>query len=525
MQDVESVLMTTKSHMAAAANAFDGSRIISQGGAVVAQIQAIGGVSKLTAAEQAAANRTLDAALLKYHALGKEAPPGMQELASATRSAGQAAAATGGQAQTLNTVYRQFDGILQSVGVNIGPYVKGLEDILALGGKTAAVVAGVALATKAVVSYVEARAKASLQAETEGAKQDVVNRAIAAGAKESIAYADAVTFLVDKAKEAAQAQVDWNAKLSAAKAEVKGLTQAQIDEIAVAKQLGATTEEITAKFRLSADAQRILSNETRTSSQVIESNAQQMSKLASQIDAARQRRERAAEATNDESKATIDNTIAVRDNASAQAELTAALQAREQSMQAIADAEAARRQANDAFMNAQTLNDRRAEAFEVDIPALTGFALDSVVNRFRAPGETDPNAALQRALETLSAQEGRYKVTDNESFYAMQRDQVLLAQLRMWQRGQGAPGFANGVRDFPGGAAWVGERGPELVTLPPHSNVIPNHAIGGTSVQFAAGAIVVQGPVVGGIDHLADMIGASVMKKLKGQGVRLPVGA
>ncbi|MGZ4554794.1 MAG: hypothetical protein ACXVXZ_03420, partial [Mycobacteriaceae bacterium] len=36
------------------------------------------------------------------------------------------------------------------------------------------------------------------------------------------------------------------------------------------------------------------------------------------------------------------------------------------------------------------------------------------------------------------------------------------------------PGFASGVTDFQGGLALVGERGPELRYLPPHSSIIPN---------------------------------------------------
>lgn len=40
------------------------------------------------------------------------------------------------------------------------------------------------------------------------------------------------------------------------------------------------------------------------------------------------------------------------------------------------------------------------------------------------------------------------------------------------------PGFANGVQNFRGGLAIVGERGPEVVNLPKGSNVIPNHRIG-----------------------------------------------
>src|SRR5690606_28633546 len=41
------------------------------------------------------------------------------------------------------------------------------------------------------------------------------------------------------------------------------------------------------------------------------------------------------------------------------------------------------------------------------------------------------------------------------------------------------PGFANGTMSAPGGMAWVGERGPELVNLPRGSQVIPNHALRG----------------------------------------------
>lgn len=41
------------------------------------------------------------------------------------------------------------------------------------------------------------------------------------------------------------------------------------------------------------------------------------------------------------------------------------------------------------------------------------------------------------------------------------------------------PGFADGVNNFGGGLAVVGERGPELLNLPRGSDVIPNHMLGG----------------------------------------------
>jgi hypothetical protein len=47
----------------------------------------------------------------------------------------------------------------------------------------------------------------------------------------------------------------------------------------------------------------------------------------------------------------------------------------------------------------------------------------------------------------------------------------------VFQIGLSFLGFAGGTNDAPGGVAMVGEKGPELVMLPQHSQVIPNHAL------------------------------------------------
>ena len=52
--------------------------------------------------------------------------------------------------------------------------------------------------------------------------------------------------------------------------------------------------------------------------------------------------------------------------------------------------------------------------------------------------------------------------------------------------------FADGVRNFSGGRALVGEEGPELVDLPKGSNVTPNNQMGGSTVN-----INFNGPVYG----------------------------
>lgn len=55
------------------------------------------------------------------------------------------------------------------------------------------------------------------------------------------------------------------------------------------------------------------------------------------------------------------------------------------------------------------------------------------------------------------------------------------------------PRFAEGVQNFGGGLAVVGERGPELVNLPRGSDVIPNHALGGGTVNVSVNVGVYAG--------------------------------
>jgi hypothetical protein len=66
---------------------FSGGDIVRQADQMVKAITAIGGATKLTAAEQAKVNVTLQEALAKYKALGQEAPASMQALARETSKA------------------------------------------------------------------------------------------------------------------------------------------------------------------------------------------------------------------------------------------------------------------------------------------------------------------------------------------------------------------------------------------------------------------------------------------------------
>ena len=85
----KSQIETTTSAMQKLATSFSGDKLIQAANNVTAAVNQIGGASKLTEAEQARVNATLEKALEKYRVLGKEAPAGMQQLANDTKQVDQ----------------------------------------------------------------------------------------------------------------------------------------------------------------------------------------------------------------------------------------------------------------------------------------------------------------------------------------------------------------------------------------------------------------------------------------------------
>lgn len=64
---------------------FGGDKLLYTANSLTAAVNKLGGAQKLTDAEQARVNKTLDAAITKYKALGQEAPKAMVDLEKATR--------------------------------------------------------------------------------------------------------------------------------------------------------------------------------------------------------------------------------------------------------------------------------------------------------------------------------------------------------------------------------------------------------------------------------------------------------
>lgn len=84
------------------------------------------------------------------------------------------------------------------------------------------------------------------------------------------------------------------------------------------------------------------------------------------------------------------------------------------------------------------------------------------------------------------------------------------------------PGYANGTNFAPGGAAWVGERGPELVNLPRGSQVIPNHSVGNYLSGGASGGqgLAEVGRTVIEV-RLADGVVGSILQEANNNSVKL----
>lgn len=91
------------------------------------------------------------------------------------------------------------------------------------------------------------------------------------------------------------------------------------------------------------------------------------------------------------------------------------------------------------------------------------------------------------------------------------------------------PGFADGVSDFGGGMALVGEKGPELVNLPHGSSVIPNHALAGrgdmhyhVDARGSTDPAATEAAVHRGILAAAPRIAAMAIKGGREQAMRSP---
>jgi hypothetical protein len=198
---------------------------------------------------------------------------------------GTEATKTGGQVNTLSESYRQFDGMLQAAGINIGPQVKGLEDLANVAGKTASELGAIATAGAIAGAAMTGWKIGELIADvtdlddafgnlvsnlmgwgditTESSRrQEIINKAIELGGTNIRSLADAEKYLAEVRQTNIDKTIDWTQRLADAHREVRNLSDAKKAEIAIAIEANATTAELTHKYGLSALALDLLADKT-----------------------------------------------------------------------------------------------------------------------------------------------------------------------------------------------------------------------------------------------------------------------
>ena len=197
-----------------------------------------------------------------------------------------------GSSNNLTTSMRAFDGVLGSVGIHLGPEIKAIGELGGASGKTALELglistAGLAIGagmvawkiTRATMEFFNLDKSVEgawtqllgfndVASETAGATMDVLARASANAGREITSMAEAVRINEEAFARDRDKKIDWTSKLADAQREARRLTEAQIQGIEIAQRAGATTEEITHKYGISAEGLKALADRQKTSAEM-----------------------------------------------------------------------------------------------------------------------------------------------------------------------------------------------------------------------------------------------------------------
>jgi hypothetical protein len=513
------------------AASFQGDRLVQHANNVTAAIRQVG-VETLTVAEASRNLSVLDRAMEKLVLTGGQIPPAMASTAAELRKVAfeieqldkygvqsvSTLDAMDARGSAVTSTYRKFDGVLAAMGLHIGPQVKGLEDIAGAAGKSAAQIgflgtAGLALGSgyagwrlgRMIADFFDLDQKIAdaaarllgygdIAAEVGAAKQDVINRAIANGAKETIGYSEAIRFNIKHAQDAANAHVDWAARMSAAQKEIRGVSEVTVAQIDIARRLGATEQELTRDFGLSADALRILGDRLR----VVADQKKALAEASSQ--AAKSEKEFWQEVDHLNSKTLPPFVGLLIDVERKLADLPPVIQEVEEEF-------------STSFavigQNAADVAARVSGAAQVMLGQLHNVV--AFQNPYALSGSM--SAAEQRARAAELGGSVAFDDFNNPYVYVPGKNAAPKA------RAAGGPVSA-------GQPYMVGERGPELFVPSQGGQIVPNGA--STSVTVAPGAIVLNYPIMqdrASMTMLTQMLMGEIEKSLRVGGVRAPSGA
>lgn len=452
------------------ADGFSGRKVVQEATIVTEAIQRIGGVSKLSTNEAASGLATLEKAMDKMLKTGQDIPLSMTKTAAELRNVARVTELADKSVSSITQNYQKFDGVLQSLGINIGPYVKGLEDISALAGGGSVKVFSFAGAAAAVATALAAWNLGKHIGEVSGLTAEI-SKGISVmmgwgnvAEQEALAAADAFD-LMGKAEE----NIRRNAEA------------AKQHEQAVKEESDALKENW----------------------RITEGNKDAMANLARELEAAKEKRKQDAIETFKASQAQSIFGDETEQATQAIVKQNSALDAREESLRNIAEAAALASQKQNEFMNAPTLNNRENAPISSDIQPLRGFALDDVINKFKEAGDQNPEQALQRALAYLESREGRIAPKTNEQFFQQQRDAVLLAQLRLMLGGRTS--FESGT----------GMSGSDMLVSPTKREIVTTAGRGAVGDSKVVNMTI---NVNGTGEQVAKQVGDILMDKLEATG-------
>jgi len=407
---------------------------------------------------------------------------------------GTAAGTTGGQVTTLTQSYQQFDGMLQAAGINIGPQVKGLEDLANAAGKTAAELGTLGTIGAAAGAFalgwkfgewidgflglskaIGASSDALLKLQTDAAKQDTINLAIRQGAKDTISYADAVKYLSDQVQVNADKKINWSKVLSDAQREVRGVTDAQKTEIEIAIKAGATTEELTNKYGLSAlalgilaDRQKAATDATKEHTKAQEALDKSYAALMSSVKNANQLALMEADANALAAKAANARAEGAQNIKTALSAMAGAQHADENFLKKYEEEQAKINKENDELI--KKINETAAAHAAAGTAAKAGT--DQTVAGYQAvAAQVEISSDTIRAwLELMRATNAANALMSSNSLFTT--GSMLENLSRLGGPSSPIPGFASGVQNFEGGLARV-HGGEVLANLAPGTSVFP----------------------------------------------------
>lgn len=418
------------------ANSLSGTKLIQDATIAAEAVERIGGASKLTSDELKKVNAQVDAAVAKMRAMGQSVPANMQALTTSTQ---KMTLSMNGASKAIG----QVETVTRALGVAIPPEVDGFLNVAQSATSGATKLTGFAAAASVVGVAVASWKLGTMIGEVTGLTQKIADgTATLLGwgdrIKETAEYKEGV--LARASKTAGYAITDLN--------EAMRVNQAEAERL-IAKNKG-----VVEVFKQEADeAERAAAIQLRNREKIIKLGqewAAQQGKIEAEIQAAEKKTaDERVKSTNDY----IDQQMKIVNSAKAKrdAEADAAVQAN-RSIKTTVDWLKEQQKAAEATARAM------GSVVTYDLSTKAGMEHFQKLN---------PSAYVSHGLTTEYFKGGKTL-----------EDAIREGLIDLYAGFRGKlPGFAGGVKNYGGGMAIVGERGPELVNLPGGSDVIPNAAL------------------------------------------------